>query len=308
VSADVLDRIRQACARVAAGARSVRIDADRLSALAAELAEAPRPPAGLDPAHRALGDPELTLAYVLTLGAVNFGSGWFPKLHKRPGLSGYFSVASALEERFAARGAWSADALRRVGAAECATVFGQDLALPEQAELMALFARALGDLGCWLAERHGGRFAGPLEAAGGSAARLVEDLALMPLYRDVASYDGLEVPFYKRAQLSAADLAAAFGGRGYGRFRDLHRLTLFADNLVPHVLRREGVLVYAPELAKRIDAGELIDAGSPEEVEIRAGAVHAVERCVAEIVRGGGRTTAQQPDSLLRHRTRTSFY
>ncbi len=40
----------------------------------------------------------------------------------------------------------------------------------------------------------------------------------------------------------AADLAAAFRGQGPGRFRDLDRLTLFADNLVPHVLRREGVL------------------------------------------------------------------
>ena len=143
----------------------------------------------------------------------------------------------------------------------------------------------------------------------------------MPMYQDVATYDGFEVPFYKRAQLTAADLAAAFGGRGWGRFRDLDRLTIFADNLVPHVLRLEGVLVYASGLAARIEAGELIAAGSPEEVEIRAGAVHAGERCAAEIAGRGGRTTTRQLDLLLwsrgqrpemkarpRHRTRSTFY
>ena len=35
-----------------------------------------------------------------------------------------------------------------------------------------------------------------------------------------------------------------------------HRLTLFADNLVPHVLRIDGVLVFDPDLVQRIDAGD----------------------------------------------------
>ncbi len=43
--------------------------------------------------------------YMLTLDAINFGSGWFPTLRKRPGCSGYFTVAWALADRFRARGA-----------------------------------------------------------------------------------------------------------------------------------------------------------------------------------------------------------
>jgi hypothetical protein len=323
VSADVLERVRKGCAGVMERARSVRIDGGRLSALARELAEAPRPgeKIGLDPAHHLLGDRVATLAYVLTLGAVNFGSGWSPRLRKKPGISGYFTLATGLREHFEARGPWSARELCRLDPGDCAEVFGQDRASTEVMELMALFARALGDLGRWLLERHGGRFEGPLEAAQGSAAGLVELLEEMPLYRDVSSYEGLEVPFYKRAQLTAADLAVAFGGEGWGCFRDLDRLTCFADNLVPHVLRCAEVLVYAPQLARRIDAGELLAPGSPEELEIRAGAVHAVERCVEELARAGVRTTAQQLDFLLwnrgqraefkaqpRHRTRTTFY
>ena len=48
-------------------------------------------PASGDLAHRPLEDPDATLAYVVTLDAVNFGSGWFPELRKRPGMSGYFT-------------------------------------------------------------------------------------------------------------------------------------------------------------------------------------------------------------------------
>ena len=92
----------------------------------------------------------------------------------------------------------------------------------------------------------------------------------MPRYADVSTYEELRVPFYKRAQITCADLALAFDGRGPGAFRDLGELTLFADNLVPHVLRMKGVLRYAPELAARIDAEELLESGGREEVEIRA--------------------------------------
>jgi putative queuosine salvage protein len=56
---------------------------------------------------------------------------------------------------------------------------------------------------------------------------------------------------------------------------------MFADNLVPHVLRLDGVLTFDAELAARIERGELIEHGSPEEVEIRACALHAVELIVA---------------------------
>ena len=321
MTGDVLDQIREGCAEVARRARSVRIDDARLRALAAELAATPAPASHLDPAHQDLGSAEATLAYVLALDAINFGSGWFPHLRKRPGLSGYFTIATALRERFEAKGPWSAEELRGIGAAECAAVFGQDLRSAEAAELMGLFARALAELGDFVATRYGGRFEGPVEEARGSAARLVEGLARMSCYRDVARYEELTVAFYKRAQLTAADLAAAFRGRGPGRFRDLDRLTLFADNLVPHVLRREGVLEYEASLAARVDAEALVAAGSPEEVEIRAAAVHAVERCVAEIARRGGRTTAQALDTVLwnrgqrpdvkahpRHRTRSTYY
>ena len=275
----------------------------------------------LDPRYHYLGEPEGTLAFVLTLDAINLGSGYFPHLRKRPGLSGYFTVASALKERFDAGGPFDAAELERLTAADCAALFGQEPDNGPVAELMGLFATALNDLGRFLRVRFGGRFGGPVEAAGQSAERLIALLAEMPFFRDVQRYEHLEVPLFKRAQLTAADLALAFDGRGLGRFDDLDRLTIFADNLVPHVLRIDGVLRYDQGLAARIDAGELIPPGSPEEVEIRAGAVHAVELLVAALQGAGREATSMRLDYLLwnrgqessykarpRHRTRTVYY
>jgi hypothetical protein len=258
---------------------------------------------------------------VLTLDAINFGSGWFPHLHKRPGCSGYFTVALGLADRFDTEGAWSPGALHEIVVEDLARTLGQDLSVPEVAELMDLYTRALRDLGAFLVDHHGGSFAGPVEAAGRSAARLVEMLAAMPLYRDVARYGHREVPFLKRAQITVADLRLAFAGAGLGRFDDIDDLTIFADNLVPHVLRLEGVLVYDGELLADIEAGRLLSWGSPEEVEIRACALHAVER-MAGVARDAGRavppwrldewlwTLGQQPErkAAPRHRARCAYY
>jgi hypothetical protein len=315
----VFAEIRAACAWVAQRARHVAIDAPALEDLAQRLAaEPPRPDP--DPAHRAFPDPAHTTAFLVTLDAINFGSGWFPVLAKRPGLSGYLTIATSLRERFAREGPWNAVALRALDADTCARVFGQVPGGPA-AELMELFARALSDLGAFLDARSGGSFTALVAKAGHSAGALVGILGEMPFYRDVARYAGASVPFYKRAQITASDLHGAFGGEGPGRFDDIGELTLFADNLVPHVLRREGVLRYTPALAGRIDREELLEAGSEEEVEIRACAVHAVELCVAALRRCGAPATAAALDHRLwnrgqlshmkahpRHRTRTVYY
>jgi hypothetical protein len=83
--------------------------------------------------------------------------------------------------------------------------------------------------------------------------------------------------FHKRAQITANDLALA----GVATFADLDDLTVFADNFLPHVLRLDGVLVLDADLAARIDAGVLLAPGCPEEVELRACAVHACELLAA---------------------------
>jgi hypothetical protein len=235
--------------------------------------------------------------YLLVLDSINFGSGWFPTLRKRPGLSGYFTVASALTDRWRSVGPWSSAELRALKGADVAAVLGQE---PDH-ELMGLYAEALRDLGRFLDAR---RALELVDEAGGSAERFASMLAAgMPFFDDRG--------FWKRAQIAANDLALA----GVAEFGDLDRLTIFADNLVPHVLRVDGVLRYDPALAARIDAGELIPPGE-EEREIRACAVHACELMAARTGMPArlldtalwNKGQAPRYKSVPRHRTRTVFY
>ena len=318
---NVFDEIRSACAQVAREARFVEIDSSALEGLATRLMARGDGPGSGDPAQFRLKEDEATLSFVLCLDAINFGSGWFPELQKRNGLSGYLSLAGALRDEFESGGVWEAQSLSAMTATDCARILEQSSPSPAVWELMALFARAWNDLGALLQQEYGGSWVSLVESAEHHSANLVECLVQMPLYQDRVSYRGREVPFYKRAQITCADLAMAFEGRGPGRFDDLDQLTLFADNLVPHVLRMEGVLVYRPDLLIRIEAGELIEAGSEEEVEIRAVGLHAVEVLSQAMAGQHGALLPYQIDQRLweygqskaiksrpRHRTRCTFY
>jgi hypothetical protein len=274
----LLDEVRSNCLSIAQSARFISIDLD--------VARQPPP---VDPGAPPPGGAD----HVLQLDAINFGSGWFPTLRKRPGLSGYLTIAAAFDEH----GPWTNDELRRLDSAAVAAVLGQEPGHP----LMRLYAEALRDLGRFLGERSALDL---VERAGGSAERLAALLA-----RGMRFFD--DRGFYKRAQIVPSDLALA----GVAEFHDLDRLTIFADNLVPHVLRVDGVLRYEPDLAARIDSGELVPQGQAER-EIRGCAVHACEQ-LAE--RGGipprvldlrlwSRGQAPEYKRVPRHRTRSVYY
>jgi hypothetical protein len=293
---DLLSDLRSACALVAERARYVRIERERTSAYVGSL-PIDLPAGGADPGvHLTGGTREERAAFWLTLDAINFGSGWFPTLRKRTGQSGYFTIAAGVRDRFVEHGPWRAVELTEIDPREVAAALGQD---PGH-ELMALFAHSLNDLGRHVVLEHGGRFAAVVDSAGSSAVALVERLQGWESFADTSRYDGLAVSFLKRAQIAAADLARA----GVAAFRDLDRLTMFADNLVPHVLRLDGLLTYDDALLERIDRGELIEHGSREEVEIRACALHTVSMVAAE--RAGA--LEADIDALLWHRGQQPRY
>lgn len=291
----LLDEVRIHAAAVMADALDVTIDEGALAAYHLEPADHP------DPAHRRHGDDEDTARFVLALDAINFGSGWFGELRKRPGRSGYDTIAEAFAE------AWplSADELAGIDAATVARLLGQDRGL----ELMDLYAQALRDLG-GLLQGFGGSAGELVASAQQSAERLARLLVTLPAYQDRG--------FYKRAQITANDLAAALDGAPLGRFDDLDRLTIFADNLVPHVLRTDGVLRYSSTLEAHLRARRPVAAGSRTEIEIRAGAVHAGELLATRIgiaarevdwrLWARGNAERYRNASVPRHRTRTPFY
>lgn len=116
-----------------------------------------------------------------------------------------------------------------------------------------------------------------IQSANKSATRLVNTLALhFPSFRDECPSPwrpegrrNKPLRFLKRAQIFAADLWACFGGEGFGEFKDIGKLTAFADYRVPQALATMGCLYYSPSLYHALRQGKLLESGGSWEVQLR---------------------------------------
>jgi len=73
----------------------------------------------------------------------------------------------------------------------------------------------------------------------------------------------------KRAQILVADLWACFEGAGPGEFRDIDKITMFADYRVPQILNSMNCLIYSPTLEGAIKDKKEIASGSSWEIQLR---------------------------------------
>lgn len=138
-------------------------------------------------------------------------------------------------------------------------------------------------------------------------------------YGDERTLEGRRIPFLKKAQLGVALLAGRFNDGDRYDVVGLDSLTLFADYVVPAILRHRGVLQYDEALATRVDEGEPLPANSRMEVEVRAATVVAGDRLLERLAdRYEVQTTAVHLDhalwrsgrdaSLSFHQTATTAY
>lgn len=313
------ERVRWSCAAVAHTSQLVTIKADRIAEYASTFdVTAAKRGAAADVTGNP-NAPERAIALALATVAINFTSGWHDIITKRPGLSGAVSMVNRLVDYEHVTGTLTAQRLQSITTTDCSQIFEQPLDDGSVGQLLALLAAALNDLGD-LAQQVGS-FVGLIESADQSAVALAELLGQRDPWHDVVEIEGSQVAFYKRAQMAAATISRTFGGIGLGEFDDLDELTIFADNLVPHVLRLDGVLVYDPELEHTIDTGDLLEPGSRAEVEIRACGVHAAELLAQQLTSNGHQITSADIDHALwtrgggprykavpRHRCRNPFY
>jgi len=246
---------------------------------------------------------EKTVAYLLVLDSLNFcfwpGSGnrkWEIQ-YQQNNLSGYYALAASLKKAVetgmpitepAYLAEISLDGLKRM------------LGGRGELQLLDQRRRILNELGRVLLEDYQSQAHHMVEAADGSAVKLAILLAdKLPSFRDKAEYMGERVLFLKRAQIFAADLYATFKGNGWGCFRDMDKLTAFADYKIPQVLRQMGIFQYSQALAQQVDREILLEAGSPEEVEIRANTIWTIELIRQELVQLGVKFRSFEIDWIL---------
>ncbi|MDW7981629.1 MAG: queuosine salvage family protein [Thermomicrobium sp.] len=314
--------IRRAARHVLATAHWVTIDETGLDRVLGTLPHPlPHLPDWDHPLHWR-GTPDQTANYVLLLDALNFcfwGEPRWRVTYQGTRYDGYWALAAALRRALdAGLPLYDPFYLARLTDTQIADLFAGDGTIP----LLAWRIAHVREVAKGLIEACRGSFATLVHRAACSAPALVRLVVeTFPSFDDVAVTDHLRVPFYKRAQLLCTDLAGAFAGRDLGHFRDLDTLTAFADYKLPQVLRAYGALRYHPDLATRIDRREELPAGSPEELEIRAATICAVDELVARLHTAGRPAAAWQvdwalwqlgqalpPDAPPYHRTRTRFY
>lgn len=152
----------------------------------------------------------------------------------------------------------------------------------------------LTQVGERLTTQYDGRFSNLVEA---SEPRLYADgdgiidrlVSHFPSFRDssvVTLNDGtsIEVLFWKRAQLAAGMAYGRFQNQSTFQIQDQDCFTVFVDYNLPNVLRGIGVLDYSNYLSELIDSRNMIEAGSQEEVELRAATVYAADKLLERLI------------------------
>ncbi|KAM0330678.1 hypothetical protein ACHAQA_003630 [Verticillium albo-atrum] len=224
---------------------------------------------------------ESTLAFIFTMDLLNF-SFWselpederFAIEYRDRTWTGYWSLVAALQRALeegipiTTSDFWqnedecTLDTLRHVFRS----------ATDEEMPLLEERLTCLREAGQVLYEKYDCSVATLVQSAKGSAAGLVNILGRdFDCFRDEHHFDGRKKPvrLMKRAQILVADVWACFEGESFGAFRDIDKLTMFADYRVPQILNSMGCLYYSPSLATAINGKSFIETGCRWELQIR---------------------------------------
>jgi hypothetical protein len=282
VAAAVSNPVLDSVLPVIQGSRDVATDHARIADVASWLAyeELPKPPQML-PVRLDVSREEI-VDFVLVAGSLNFAYTDFETRERWDLVVGGRAYADADGLHVALHRALG-EGIPVLDGSWLASVTSDDLRQLLRGgtgELQMLDERAeiLRQVGETLIAKYDGRFSNVL--ASSSAAVYDEGRGFLevltrdfPRFDDVAEWQGQEVRFWKLAQLAVWFLEVTLPG-GLG-FRDLDRLTAFADYIVPAAMRAMGILRYSDELDRMIADGHQIEAGSSLEIELRAHTIYA---------------------------------
>lgn len=307
---DPLD-ILKTTAPVIEGMRQVSISQPRIASIAKVLGLRPLSVPEWNHDLHFFDGSERTLVYLILLDALNFSFWGEPRWtvdYSGNTLDGYWALAASLKRA-------AVGDVRILDPRNLASLSPIDLSriLNRQSEIPMFVDRWRNaqEVGRVLIERFGGRASLLVESANRDAGKLARTVAEeFRSFHDTSIYDTGAVNFFKRAQIVVADIAGAFNGKGFGNFKSLAGLTVFADYKLPQILRAWEVLKYKKDLARRVDAGEELEKDSEEEVEIRSATIWSSELLRLALAKSGRKLTSAQLDWFLwnaSHHTRTNM-
>jgi len=301
--------------------RHLTIDEGAVQRFAAELFEAPLISGPEDDALLFRGDRAACANFCLLCDALNFcfwsEGGWEVEFGGRKWTRTYAMIASILKAVAADREWLDANRWRQTTSDDVQRIFAGSGAIPLPEHRRDIMV----ETGEVLLDRFGGQFVNVIDGAQSHAARIADVIAdAFPSFCDVAQHSGAPVSFLKRAQICVADIHRTFRGNGLDGLCGLLQLTVFADYRLPQLFRHIGAIVLTPELAATVDDEQEIEAGSPQEVELRAATIWIGDRLVRELKRLGHDIDAWELDYTLwlrarspkvtepHHRTLTTYY
>lgn len=164
---------------------------------------------------------------------------------------------------------------------------------PTGVDIRNLRIAVLREAGQVLCEDFDESFLVMLQEANHSATKLINLLTTnIASFNDITPpppYSSKPLKFFKRAQIVVADLWACFNNTSYGHFKDIDKLSMFADYRVPQILHSLGCLRYSPSLINLLNSGTTLEAGGRLEIEIRGCSIWCVELLRRELRREWGR-------------------
>jgi len=267
----IVDLVRSTCEEVVKQATYVKINLDKVRALAEKIHSKP---VYLDffecdfHMGKENSDEDL-IAYAFVIDALNFCF-WPSKWE-------YDNLARSIKDaHFKNNLILTPQYLSSISDTEVKDEFFGGIDFP----LLSERGRALREIGKKTIDLFDGQFSNIIKKADGDASTLLELIAsTFLMFQDHCIYNGKQVYFYKRAQILVGDLFGIFSSKQSQDFeiKNIERITCFADYRIPQLLLGEGVLEYNDELLQKVKSQEVFIYGCPEEVEIRAAMITAVE-------------------------------
>lgn len=275
--------IRFTACSVSKLAQHVRIDPQAIGLWADRVEDAAIVPAPMPAELIFVGPPADAARWTLLVDCLNFcfwtpsGQPWTVEFQGRP-WQRYLALVASLRRAVATDARWlTPERWADATAAQLETVFAGAGRIPMFEDRV----RILNETGQILGSRFRDEALNLAAEADYQADRIAALVCnTFPSFRDIHIYRSLDVAILKRAQIFASDLADTLTRNQGPAIAGREKLTAFADYRVPQYLRHLKILLLKPALEERIDRGDAIIASSPEEIELRACSIHAVELMV----------------------------